>query len=876
MEAMTDATTIIVKDADLLNATSAVVSSGADAAAAATTGSSLAVVQAVQGMLEHVHVTTGLPWWATLAATGVLFRAAVFPFYIYQIKATQRLVQAKADFVKVISAYRFARTFIPKGNMEEHVKAMMLGKKGYELVLKKYDTRPVQTVLGAVIHLVLKKYDTRPVQTVLGAVIHVPLFILVAYSARDMIRSGNFAGLETGGLWMWTNLKEPDGTCVLPFIASSSVFLNLELARRTRSVFWSNMLQYFQFAPILAFPMITTLPQGVFFYWIAITMTDAHATTQNAEWLAAATHLVVFQHGLLGSEGDWHSFALRFQQYFPLDELYVHCARANATTFTSMFQTYDGIDVGGERLADEITELAARMPRLARFSIQFTLHDEVSDLTRTLSRAAPLQQSSSRQYHASCLDMGDTVLVASVQRSGCADSGVFEAYRCRLNDRTLQLFEYDPLEYAEDQPAGTETPRTPEEDSSKPVASVHMMDADVVVVVPDKSSSPRQLDSRFQFWDIEITPREPTAINRVVLRIPNSELADHWKWLVAISNSSFGVSCQSNSKRSQPSETLLGCLTRGQFMQALQLFRVRTLYASVFFDLQVPYSCGAIRAFNPYRCKGVNLATSTHYKHIVMSSLWNAPLVRDTLPEDVKRRSSVRAPPRHSLVKALTERSVQAQPPDSSSSTTSTWGKQLSLSSLSFSVVGSRRSSGSSGSARSSDASSPEHQQGVHSEQGSTSPKSDSDDAGPQKKPGETAHDTAPQNQSTASRRRSWFSSSSSKFDPDAASKEPPSSTSSFFSSAFSSSEVVRVAPFVDGTVGVLLDHLHEAFQTDEERDALRGMLLSLQSVGWRRIDVLFDNVIAHEKIIAKRANPNKPLHGGLDVVHHVMDTFLT
>ncbi|GLE10355.1 hypothetical protein PINS_up022456 [Pythium insidiosum] len=95
----------------------------------------------------------------------------------------------------------------------------------------------------------------------------------------------------------------------------------------------------------------------------------SNAQQDDAQWLSAATHLVVFQHGLLGSEGDWHSFALRFQQYFPLDELYVHCARANATTFMSMFQTYDGIDAGGERLADEITALAARMPRLARFSI---------------------------------------------------------------------------------------------------------------------------------------------------------------------------------------------------------------------------------------------------------------------------------------------------------------------------------------------------------------------------------------------------------------------------------------------------------------------------------------------------------------------------
>ncbi|GLE03185.1 hypothetical protein PINS_up012064 [Pythium insidiosum] len=671
----------------------------------------------------------------------------------------------------------------------------------------------------------------------------------------------------------------------------------------------------------------------------------SNAQQDDAQWLSAATHLVVFQHGLLGSEGDWHSFALRFQQYFPLDELYVHCARANATTFLSMFQTYDGIDAGGERLADEITALAARMPRLARFSIvghslgglyarycigvlfsrgffdavepmnfitlatphmgirrpqrglanlifngsapklfgrtgqQFTLHDEVSELTRALSRPAPLQQPSARQYNTPCLDIDDAMLVATVQRCGGADSGVFEAYHCRLSDRTLQLFEYDPLEHGDEQPAETETETadTTQHSNDKPIAEVHLADADVVVVVPDKTASPRQTDNRFQFWDIEIMPREPRVVERIVLRIPHAELADHWRWLVAISNSSFGVSCQSSSKRSQPTETLLGCLTRGQFMQALQLFRVRTLYASVFFDLQVPYSCGAIRAFNPYRCKGVNLATSTHYKHIVMSSLWNAPLVRDTLPEDVKRRSSLRAPPRHSLVKALTERSVQCQPPKSSvSSTTSTLGKQLSLSSLSFSIVESRRSSGSSGSGRSSNASSPEHQeQGAASDQGSASPKSDPEQIKDEKR---NCDDAALQSQSTASRRRSWFSSSSSKADVDAAAAETASSSSSssFFSSAFTSSEVVRVAPFVDGTVGVLLDHVHEAFQTDEERDALRGMLLSLQSLGWRRIDVLFDNVIAHEKIIAKRANPNKPLHGGLDVVHHVMDTFLT
>lgn len=47
-----------------------------------------------------------------LQATGVTFRAAVFPLFVYQIKATQRLMQAKPDFSKLYSAYKYARTFL--------------------------------------------------------------------------------------------------------------------------------------------------------------------------------------------------------------------------------------------------------------------------------------------------------------------------------------------------------------------------------------------------------------------------------------------------------------------------------------------------------------------------------------------------------------------------------------------------------------------------------------------------------------------------------------------------------------------------------------------------------------------------------------------
>lgn len=117
----------------------------------------------------------------------------------------------------------------------------------------------------------MKKYETRPVQTVLGSLVHIPLFILMAYSARDMIRHGAFEGLDTGGLLYWINLKETDETFVLPILAAGSTYLNIELGLRNKSAIWTTFGQGMQYLPLVATPFIAALPQGVFFYWIPST-----------------------------------------------------------------------------------------------------------------------------------------------------------------------------------------------------------------------------------------------------------------------------------------------------------------------------------------------------------------------------------------------------------------------------------------------------------------------------------------------------------------------------------------------------------------------------------------------------------------------------
>ncbi|KAG7397098.1 hypothetical protein PHYBOEH_001249 [Phytophthora boehmeriae] len=399
----------------------------------------------------------------------------------------------------------------------------------------------------------------------------------------------------------------------------------------------------------------------------------------DSQQLASATHLVVFQHGLLGSKHDFGRFVEIFRSQFHVDGLYLHSGESNGNSF---FQTYDGVDQGGERLADEIQRLAQKMPRLRKLSM--------------------IGHSLGGLYNRYCIG----VLLSR---------GFFD--------------KIEPVNFVT-------------------LATPHL--------------------------GIRRSHRHATNVvfNAVMTKIFSS------------------------------------CMARGQFMQALQMFKVRTLYANMFFDMQVPYSCASIRAYNPYRQDMKENLMSPIYTHIVLDSLKNARKLRDTLPLRIKRLALRYIKPNHlallnvedALHRASEDESIEANSVTTSNS------------------INGRR------------------------------------------------HSSEPQEKKSASRGRSEHSGLFH-------SRRRGKSVSNAPSASHRRGDKPRPVPFVDGDV--VLDQLPYAFTSDAQQDELRGMLLSVQSVGWRRIDVLFGSVMAHEHIIAKRAKVEKPLDSGIDIVHHVMDTFV-
>ncbi|XP_028802156.1 putative lipase ROG1 [Neltuma alba] len=73
-------------------------------------------------------------------------------------------------------------------------------------------------------------------------------------------------------------------------------------------------------------------------------------------------HLVIMVNGLMGSAQDWKFAAKEFLKRHPYD-IIVHCSECNSSILT-----FDGVDVMGERLAEEVISVIKRHPYVQKIS----------------------------------------------------------------------------------------------------------------------------------------------------------------------------------------------------------------------------------------------------------------------------------------------------------------------------------------------------------------------------------------------------------------------------------------------------------------------------------------------------------------------------
>ncbi|GMI91057.1 hypothetical protein like AT1G10040 [Hibiscus trionum] len=74
------------------------------------------------------------------------------------------------------------------------------------------------------------------------------------------------------------------------------------------------------------------------------------------------SHLVVMVNGLVGSAQNWRFAAKQFLKKYPKDVI-VHCSEHNSSMLT-----FDGVDVMGDRLAEEVKSVIGRHPSVQKIS----------------------------------------------------------------------------------------------------------------------------------------------------------------------------------------------------------------------------------------------------------------------------------------------------------------------------------------------------------------------------------------------------------------------------------------------------------------------------------------------------------------------------
>ncbi|ANB14515.1 Oxa1p [Sugiyamaella lignohabitans] len=192
------------------------------------------------GMFQHifeiVHVSTGLPWWATIAMVTVGMRAVMFPMYLKASNATAKMTALKPELNRLMKDYT---------NSDDPIAAQKTLMERKKLML----AHNVKTS-----HLLLPMAS-------------VPFFIGV-FSALNGMSKVPVHGLTSEGALWFTNLAAADPYVGLQLITALFYATTFKLGGETGANTMSPaMKKIFTYMPLIAVPMTMSLPASVCMYF---------------------------------------------------------------------------------------------------------------------------------------------------------------------------------------------------------------------------------------------------------------------------------------------------------------------------------------------------------------------------------------------------------------------------------------------------------------------------------------------------------------------------------------------------------------------------------------------------------------------------------
>ncbi|KAK3101304.1 hypothetical protein FSP39_002548 [Pinctada imbricata] len=231
--------------------------------------------------LEAIHETTGLPWWATISITTVIFKSVLtFPLAVLATKNKNRLLLLNPELQKRIQSLRHEVEVFGHhtGLNKEYDKRIMFYKQKKRLKRKFYVEKNVH-----------------PMKSFASVFTQLPLWVYLSFALRHL--SGGFLmenvdarvikspGMLTEGTLWFTDLTVPDPTLLLPIIMCVTNLTNIQLMvwdAKSQGMKPALIGRIFvavgRFFSVMIIPLGTIVPSALVLYW---TVSAFYALIQN-------------------------------------------------------------------------------------------------------------------------------------------------------------------------------------------------------------------------------------------------------------------------------------------------------------------------------------------------------------------------------------------------------------------------------------------------------------------------------------------------------------------------------------------------------------------------------------------------------------------
>lgn len=201
-------------------------------------------------LLHNIHMTTGLPWWGTLAAATLCVRTFMFPIVIRSTKNVQRLQVIKKDVEALSEKMKAAQNTDP--SLVQHYAGELRG--------------------------LFKKHDCHPLRSFQMPLIQMPIFMSFFFSIQRLAADGlggftpEQIGMTTEGLAHITNLAVPDPMYIMPVLTSATMLAVIELGADGNAPMAGQMKMIMRGMSVVIIPFTASMPAGLFAYWMTNNM----------------------------------------------------------------------------------------------------------------------------------------------------------------------------------------------------------------------------------------------------------------------------------------------------------------------------------------------------------------------------------------------------------------------------------------------------------------------------------------------------------------------------------------------------------------------------------------------------------------------------